>query len=64
MKLLKLYDTLREKRHGVSVVNVVGETCQRFVNVPPRCSSRFKGTTPDSMPQLQPDPYWEERKVK
>jgi hypothetical protein len=36
-KLLKLYDTLREKRHGVSVVNVVGETCQGcFVNVPPQ----------------------------
>jgi predicted nucleic acid-binding Zn-ribbon protein len=36
-RLLKLYNTLREKRHGVSVVGVKHETCQGcFVNVPPQ----------------------------
>jgi len=36
-KLLKLYNTLKEKRQGVSVVSVKGETCQGcFVNVPPQ----------------------------
>jgi hypothetical protein len=36
-KLLKLYHTLKEKRHGVGVVNVKHETCQGcFVNVPPQ----------------------------
>jgi hypothetical protein len=36
-KLLKLYNTLKEKRHGVGVVNVKNETCQGcFVHVPPQ----------------------------
>ena len=36
-KLVKLYDTLKEKRHGVGVVAVKQETCQGcFVNVPPQ----------------------------
>jgi predicted nucleic acid-binding Zn-ribbon protein len=36
-KLLKLYNTLKEKRQGVSVVSAKGETCQGcFVNVPPQ----------------------------
>jgi len=36
-KLFKLYNTLKEKRHGVGVVNVRNETCQGcFVNVPPQ----------------------------
>ena len=36
-KLFKLYNTLKEKRHGVGVVNVKNETCQGcFVNVPPQ----------------------------
>jgi len=36
-KLLKLYNTLKEKREGVSVVSAKDETCQGcFVNVPPQ----------------------------
>jgi len=36
-KLVKLYDTLKEKRQGVGVVAVKQETCQGcFVNVPPQ----------------------------
>jgi predicted nucleic acid-binding Zn-ribbon protein len=36
-KLVKLYNTLKEKRHGVGVVSVKHETCQGcFVNVPPQ----------------------------
>jgi len=35
--LYKLYNTLKEKRQGVGVVNVKDETCQGcFVNVPPQ----------------------------
>lgn len=36
-KFLKLYNTLKDKREGVGVVNVRNETCQGcFVNVPPQ----------------------------
>ena len=36
-KLLKLYNTLKEKRQGVGVVSIKSETCQGcFVNVPPQ----------------------------
>jgi len=36
-KLIKLYNTLKEKRQGVGVVGVKQETCQGcFVNVPPQ----------------------------
>jgi predicted nucleic acid-binding Zn-ribbon protein len=36
-KLYKLYNTLKDKRGGVGVVNVKNETCQGcFVNVPPQ----------------------------
>ena len=36
-KLFKIYNTLKEKRQGVGVVNVKNETCQGcFVNVPPQ----------------------------
>lgn len=36
-KLYKLYNTLKEKRHGVGVVSVKHETCQGcFVNIPPQ----------------------------
>jgi predicted nucleic acid-binding Zn-ribbon protein len=36
-KLFKLYNTLKEKRQGIGVVNVKNETCQGcFVNVPPQ----------------------------
>ncbi len=36
-KLFKLYNTLKDKRVGVGVVNVKNETCQGcFVNVPPQ----------------------------
>jgi predicted nucleic acid-binding Zn-ribbon protein len=35
--LFKLYNTLKEKRQGVGVVNVRDETCQGcFVNIPPQ----------------------------
>ena len=35
--LFKLYNTLKEKRQGVGVVNVKAETCQGcFVNIPPQ----------------------------
>jgi predicted nucleic acid-binding Zn-ribbon protein len=35
--LFKLYNTLKEKRQGVGVVNVKKETCQGcFVNIPPQ----------------------------
>jgi predicted nucleic acid-binding Zn-ribbon protein len=37
LKLVKLYNTLKEKRQGVGVVSVKHETCQGcFVNVPPQ----------------------------
>jgi predicted nucleic acid-binding Zn-ribbon protein len=36
-KLFKLYNTLKDKRGGIGVVNVKNETCQGcFVNVPPQ----------------------------
>lgn len=36
-KLVKLYNTLKEKRQGVGVVSVKNETCQGcFLNVPPQ----------------------------
>jgi len=36
-KLFKLYNTLKEKRHGIGVVSAKQETCQGcFVNVPPQ----------------------------
>jgi predicted nucleic acid-binding Zn-ribbon protein len=36
-KLVKLYNTLKEKRQGVGVVSVKHETCQGcFVHVPPQ----------------------------
>lgn len=36
-KLFNLYNTLKEKRHGIGVVSVKNETCQGcFVNVPPQ----------------------------
>jgi predicted nucleic acid-binding Zn-ribbon protein len=36
-KLLKLYNTLKEKRQGIGVVSAKNETCQGcFVNVPPQ----------------------------
>jgi predicted nucleic acid-binding Zn-ribbon protein len=36
-KLVKLYNTLKEKRQGMGVVSVKHETCQGcFVNVPPQ----------------------------
>lgn len=36
-KLVKLYNTLKEKRHGVGVVSIKNETCQGcFMNVPPQ----------------------------
>jgi hypothetical protein len=36
-KLFKLYNTLKEKRQGVGVVDAKNETCQGcFVNVPPQ----------------------------
>ncbi len=36
-KLVKLYNTLKEKRQGVGVVSAKNETCQGcFVNVPPQ----------------------------
>lgn len=36
-KLFKLYNTLKDKRGGVGMVNVKNETCQGcFVNVPPQ----------------------------
>ena len=35
--LAKLYNTLKDKRHGVGVVNVIHETCQGcFLNIPPQ----------------------------
>jgi len=35
--LFKLYNTLKEKRQGIGVVNVKNETCQGcFVNIPPQ----------------------------
>jgi len=36
-KLVKLYNTLKEKRQGVGVVSIKNETCQGcFMNVPPQ----------------------------
>ena len=60
-KLVKLYDTLKEKRQGVGVVGVKRETCQGcFVNVPPQLFIEVqKNNTLVRCPHCNRILYWE-----
>jgi predicted nucleic acid-binding Zn-ribbon protein len=60
--LFKLYNTLKEKRQGVGVVNVKKETCQGcFVNIPPQMFIEVQKTnTIIRCPNCNRILYWEE----
>jgi len=60
-KLVKLYNTLKEKRQGVGVVGVKRETCQGcFVNVPPQLFIEVqKNNTLVRCPHCNRILYWE-----
>ncbi len=60
-KLVKLYNTLKEKRQGVGVVSVKHETCQGcFVNVPPQMFIEVqKNNTLVRCPHCNRILYWE-----
>ena len=60
-KLIKLYNTLKEKRQGVGVVGVKHETCQGcFVNVPPQLFIEVqKNNTLVRCPHCNRILYWE-----
>jgi len=60
-KLLKLYNTLKEKRQGIGVVSVKQETCQGcFVNVPPQMFIEVqKNNTLIRCPNCNRILYWE-----
>jgi hypothetical protein len=60
-KLVKLYDTLKEKRQGMGVVSVKHETCQGcFVNVPPQMFIEVqKNNTLVRCPHCNRILYWE-----
>ncbi len=65
--LFKLYNTLKEKRQGVGVVNVKDETCQGcFVNVPPQMFIEVqKNNALIRCPNCNRILYWEgDRKTK
>jgi len=65
--LFKLYNTLKEKRQGVGVVNVKGETCQGcFVNIPPQMFIEVQKTNAlIRCPNCNRILYWEgDRKTK
>jgi predicted nucleic acid-binding Zn-ribbon protein len=65
--LFKLYNTLKEKRQGVGVVNVKAETCQGcFVNIPPQMFIEVqKYNTLIRCPNCNRILYWEgDRKTK
>ena len=65
--LFKLYNTLKEKRQGLGVVNVKGETCQGcFVNIPPQMFIEVQKTNAlIRCPNCNRTLYWEgDRKTK
>ncbi len=65
--LFKLYNTLKEKRQGLGVVNVKGETCQGcFVNIPPQMFIEVQKTNAlIRCPNCNRILYWEgDRKTK
>lgn len=65
--LFKLYDTLKEKRQGIGVVNVKKETCQGcFVNIPPQMFIEVqKNNSLIRCPNCNRILYWEgDRKTK
>ncbi len=65
--LFKLYNTLKERRQGVGVVNVKAETCQGcFVNIPPQMFIEVqKYNTLIRCPNCNRILYWEgDRKTK
>ncbi len=61
-RLSKLYNTLKEKRRGVGVVNVRNETCQGcFLNIPPQMYNEVqKNNTLIQCPNCNRILYWEE----
>ncbi len=65
--LFKLYNTLKEKRQGIGVVDVKKETCQGcFVNIPPQMFIEVqKNSSLIRCPNCNRILYWEgERKTK
>jgi len=60
-RLVKLYDTLKEKRRGVGVVNVKNETCQGcFLNIPPQMYIEVqKNNTLIQCPHCNRILYWD-----
>jgi len=60
-RLFKLYDTLKEKRRGVGVVNVKNETCQGcFLNIPPQMYIEVqKNNTLIQCPHCNRILYWD-----
>jgi predicted nucleic acid-binding Zn-ribbon protein len=60
-RLAKLYDTLKEKRRAVGVVNVKNETCQGcFLNIPPQMYIEVqKNTALIQCPNCNRILYWE-----
>jgi predicted nucleic acid-binding Zn-ribbon protein len=65
-KLLKLYNTLKEKRQGVGVVSAKNETCQGcFVNVPPQMFIEVqKNNTLIRCPNCNRILYWDRDRNK
>ncbi len=64
--LVKLYDTLKEKRHGLGVVSAKSETCQGcFVNIPPQMFIEVqKNNALIRCPNCNRILYWEENGKK
>ena len=60
-RLVKLYNTLKEKRRGVGVVNVRNETCQGcFLNIPPQMYIEVqKNNTLIQCPNCNRILYWD-----
>jgi predicted nucleic acid-binding Zn-ribbon protein len=60
-RLFKLYDTLKEKRRGLGVVNVKHETCQGcFLNIPPQMYIEVqKNNTLIQCPNCNRILYWD-----
>jgi len=65
-KLLNLYNTLKDKREGVGVVNVKNETCQGcFVHVPPQMFIEVqKNNTLIRCPHCNRILYWDGARSK
>jgi predicted nucleic acid-binding Zn-ribbon protein len=64
--LLRLYNTLKEKRQGIGVVNVKDETCQGcFVNIPPQMFIEVQKTNAlIRCPNCNRILYWEGNREK